>query len=119
MKHLISHRYVLFFSILILFSSCDKNDSFEPGGGMLPTRYVTIRDTAIVPSLLTISLGNSITFLNQASAPRRVISQDNRTIVSPLIGRDSSYFWKKDTIGTFYIHLVEKPSITSTIQIVP
>lgn len=103
-----------------IFFSCDKsNDGFIPQGGQLPTRYVTIRDTAIIPSILTISVGNSITFLNQTATPKSVVSQDSATILSGPIPAGSFYFWKKDTTGTFEIHLTENPLLRSTIVIVP
>ena len=104
----------------VFFSSCNKsNEGFIPQGGNLPTRYVTIRDTAITPFILTIATGNSITFLNQSNSVKSVVSQDSATILSGPIAPGSSYFWKKDTTGTFDIHCNENQALRSTIVIVP
>lgn len=111
---------VLYLLTVVFFSSCNKsNEGWNPQGGQLPTRYVTIRDTAIIPNILTVSVGNSITFLNQTSTAKSVVSQDSATFLSGPIAPDSSYFWKKDTTGTFDIHLTENPAIRSTIVIIP
>lgn len=106
--------------LMITAASCNKSNSdFLPTGGQLPTRYMTLRDSAFTPSVLSIAVGNSITFLNQGSIPRSIVSDDNSTIVTGPIQPGGSFFYKKDTTGVFGIHCVETPALRATIIITP
>jgi plastocyanin len=106
--------------LMLLVSACNKsNEGFLPQGGQLPTRYVSIRDSAIVPNTLIIAVGNSITFLNQTNEIRSIVSDDNTTILTGAIEPGRSFFYKKDTTGTFLIKCVENPALTGTIIITP
>lgn len=101
---------------VLLISSCDKNnEGFNPQGGQLPTNYISIRDTGIIPNLLIIANGNSVTFLNQTSTPKSIVSDDDVTIHSGAIPAGSSFFFKKDTTGVIDFHCVENPALRGSI----
>ncbi|HAN65803.1 MAG TPA: hypothetical protein DCQ34_05820 [Chitinophagaceae bacterium] len=105
---------------LTFFTACEKSNPSNPAhGGQLPTRYVTIRDTAIIPSVLTIAVGNSITFLNQSASVKSVVSDDSTTILTGPIAPGASFFYKKDTTGTFGYRCLEDPLLRGTIIINP
>ena len=98
--------------------SCDKG-SFDPQGGDLPTNYIVFRDSSFTPPAISIIQGSSITFLNQTSEAQSIITTDSITIPVTVIAANSFYFFKKDTAGTFFYHLTNKPAIGGTFTLTP
>lgn len=109
-----------FFVVLLLAGivSCDKNNQFaEPAGGNLPTNYVKITATGITPSSLNLVLGSSITFVNETNVALSLLSYDSVTLVTGPIAPQSSYYFKKDTLGSFPFHGIERPEFNGIFVI--
>ncbi len=99
--------------------SCSKTTGDDGQGGQLPTHYVIIKDNSFSPSLLTVATGSSITFVNSTSDEHRIVSDDSAAIVSPVIASNTSFFYKKDTVGTINYHCSNHPTVTGTIILRP
>jgi len=116
----------LLFCLLALllagFYACEKdNEGFNTPGGLLPTKYINIKDSGFSPATITVANGNSFTFLNGTGTTHTLVSDDSTTLISIPIAPDSSYFFKPDTTTTLpvdiYIpyHCVQHPSARGTI----
>ncbi len=120
MKWMTGRNILLAGLLLAGIISCDKqNSGFNPQGGNIPTNYINILDSSFSPAVLTIAIGSSITFVNSTNTIRTIVSDDSVTIITPGIPAFGSYFYKKDTIGTFNYHCVEKPSARGTVVLRP
>lgn len=107
----------ILFNILI---SCNKGEGIsEPQGGTLPTNYINIQDNSFTPPVLYVQTGSSITFVNTTDGDHSIVTDDSSTIVSGTIGRRTSFFFKKDTTGTFYYHCGFHPSVKGTFILKP
>jgi plastocyanin len=117
----VQNVFALLCSLLIL-QSCNNDDSFfSTRGGLLPTEYIYIQDGLFSQSFQnnTIALGTAITFVNTTSTNHTIISDDNFTIQTPIIFPSKSFYFKRDTTGTFGYHCVEHPSVRGTITYRP
>jgi len=115
-------KYALTFVTLafLFFASCESPHSgSNTGGGLIPTNYVAIKDSSFTPSTLTIVSGNSVTFLNQTGMMQILRSDDSTTIRDTSIAPNRSFYFKKDTSGTFGYHLKNKPAAKGTLIITP
>ena len=103
------------------FSSCEKECDGCPDavGGQLLTHYIIIKDSAFSPSSITAVNGSSFTFVNNTGAVKGVYSMDSIIINKPSIPTTSSFFFKKDTVGTIYYHMAGKPSVVGSITLTP
>jgi len=100
--------------------SCTKTaDDFTGQGGSLPTHYITIKDSSFSPAILTVATGSSITFVNDTDFEHSIVSDDSATILSGSIAHKTSFFFKKDTIGTFTYHCGLHPTVKGTIILRP
>jgi len=109
-----------FLLISILFFSCEKQGSSSPAqGGNIPTNYIKIIENGFSPSSLTVAIGSSITFVNNSNQTHTIISDDNTTIITPAIEPATSFYYKKDTLGTFNYHSMEQPSMRGSITFRP
>ena len=118
-------RYFLF-SILILsvsinFISCIKDGAGQPQpvGGDLPTNYIIISDGAFSPNNLTVVNGSSITFVNRSGTAKGIYSSDSVVINKQNIADNTSYFFKKDTVGTIIFRMAGKPSASGAVTFTP
>lgn len=105
-----------------LIHACTKHEGYTPGGGNLPTNYITVLpDGKITPASLTVASGSSITFVNTHNRPHRILSLDaDSSIYTPVIPPDSSFFFKNDTLlGTFAYKCVLDSTISGVISIRP
>jgi hypothetical protein len=107
--------------VIILFTACgkDNNGISEAKGGLLPTNYIYISDTAFNPRNTIVTNGNSITFVNQTAATQGIYSSDSLVINKQGIATTMTYFFKKDTVGTIYYKLAGKPSVNGSITFLP
>jgi hypothetical protein len=113
--------FLLLFIVTICISSCGKesNGIPEAQGGLLPTNYITITDSSFSPNNAIAVKGSSFTFVNQSGKPKGLYSIDSLFINKPTIDISTSYYFKKDTLGTFYYFMAGKPSVTGSITLVP
>jgi hypothetical protein len=117
-------KYYLLLLVLIaltaFLASCTQPAANYGGvGGGLPTHYISIANNAVSPPSLTVSIGSSITFLNQSGTNQTIISDNCTSLVSPTMPPSGHYLFKKDTLGTITFHSVENPSLTGSITFRP
>ena len=114
------YLYLIAFATAILIS-CGKANSGVPEaqGGLLPTNYVYIRDSGFIPKNTTVVNGNSITFVNQTSTSQGIYSIDSMFINKQGIAENTSYYFKKDKIGSISFFLAGKPATNGTITYTP
>ena len=102
------------------FYSCNKSETaFNAQGGLLPTNYIQIKDSGFSPDAITVVSGSSITFINKTAIAHQLVTDDTLTFKSKLLPTDSSFFFKKDTFGTFPYHCINHPSARGVIIITP
>jgi len=107
-------------SILIMSSCTQPAANYGGVGGGLPTHYISILDGAIRPSNLTVSVGSSITFINQSTSNQTIVSDNFSMLTSPTLPPNGYYYFNKtnqDTIINF--RSVENPNLTGTITLRP
>ena len=119
MKNIIYSVLILF--IANIFISCNKDGAGqpEPVGGDLPTTYIIISDAAFSPTSVTVVNGSSITFVNRSGAAKGIYSSDSVVINKQNILDNTSYFFKKDTVGTIIFRMAGKPSASGSITFTP
>lgn len=119
MKHLI--KLATIFIIAFLLHSCSKDGKGQPApvGGDLPTNYIIISDGAFSPDKITVVNGSSITFVNHSGSAKGIYSLDSVIINKQGIADNTSYFFKKDTVGTIIFRMAGKPSATGSITLTP
>jgi hypothetical protein len=107
--------------IIILFTACGKDNKgiAEAQGGLLPTNYIYISDSAFNPKNTIVTNGNSITFVNQTAASQGIYSSDSIFINKQGLATNLTFYFKKDTVGTIYYKLAGKPSVNGTITYLP
>lgn len=110
--------YVTLF-VTILFVGCVKQDASNTDavGGQLPTNYVQILDNGFSPSYLKVVAGSSITFLNTTASAKTIMTVDTVTIRKTTIEPNKSYYFHKDTTGTFiYVNTANSASGSFTLM---
>ena len=118
-------RYFLFciliLSVSIIFISCNKIVEGQPKavGGDLPTNYVIISDAAFSPTSVSVVNGSSIIFVNRSGSAKGIYSSDSVIINKQNILDNTSYFFKKDTVGTIIFRMAGKPSASGSITFTP
>jgi len=113
---------ILLFTVILAtgFYSCTKTaDDFTGVDGSLPTNYIIIKDNSFAPSYLVVSSGSSITFVNDTDAEHSIVSEDSATILSGVIQSKTSFYFKKDTVGTIQYHCGLHPTVKGTITLRP
>ena len=108
-----------FLVLSFFFLSCNKNGQPEPVGGELPTNFIIINDNAFSPNSLTVVNGSSITFVNRSGTAKGIYSADSVVINKQNILDNTSYFFKKDTVGTIVFKMAGKPSVQGSISFTP
>jgi plastocyanin len=112
--------FLSFVVLFLFFTSCSKSNSdFNPQGGLLPAKYIYILDSTFYPPTLTVSIGSAINFVNSSSILHTIISDDSITIKTPGIAPATSFYFKKDTIGSFPYHCVNHPTVRGTVIFIP
>ena len=116
-------KNVFYFSLSLLlalsFISCSKDGQPGPIGGGLPTNFIIISDGAFSPTSLTIVNGSSVTFVNRSGSAKGIYSSDSVVINKQNILDNTSYFFKKDTVGTIIFRMAGKPSASGSITYTP
>lgn len=113
--------FLAFFTFSCALISCGKDGAGQPVavGGDLPTNYIIISDGAFSPSSVTVVNGSSITFVNRSGTAKGIYSFDSVIINKQGIADNTSYFFKKDTVGTIIFRMAGKPSATGSITLTP
>src|SRR5690349_20900587 len=100
----------IFTVIIFSVTACNKTGIAEPAGGELPTNYIIVKDSIFTPATLTVVSGSSITFVNNTANAHTIMTDDTVTIKRTAIAPGTSFFFKKDTSGTFPYHCTVHPS---------
>lgn len=104
----------------LIIHSCTREDElFDAQGGTLPTNYIMIRDNGFTPDVITVATGSSFTFVNDTNEEHSIVSDDSSTILSGTINVNSSFYFKKDTVGIIRYHCGKHPSVKGAITIRP
>ena len=113
--------FLAFFTFPSALISCGKDSVGQPiaVGGDLPTNYIIINDGAFSPSSVTLVNGSSITFVNRSGTAKGIYSSDSMFINKQNILINTSYFFKKDTVGTIIFRMAGKPSASGSITFTP
>ena len=113
--------FSLFFTAFNVFISCNKDGSGqpEPVGGALPTNYIIVNDSTFSPNSVPVVNGSSITFVNRSGTAKGIYSSDSIVINKQNILMNTSYFFKKDTVGTINFKMAGKPSASGSITFTP
>ena len=113
--------FLAFLPVSSAFISCGKGGAGQPVavGGDLPTNYIIINDGAFSPSSVTVVNGSSITFVNRSGTAKGIYSSDSVVINKQNITDNTSYFFKKDTVGTINFKMAGKPSASGSITFTP
>jgi plastocyanin len=113
--------FFFFFTAVYFVTSCGKDGAGQPiaVGGELPSNYIIISDGAFSPSSVTVVNGSSITFVNRSGTAKGIYSSDSVVINKQNITDNTSYFFKKDTVGTINFKMAGKPSASGSITFTP
>ena len=113
--------FLAFLIVSSAFFSCGKDGTGQPiaVGGDLPTNYIIISDGAFSPSSIIVVNGSSITFVNRSGTAKGIYSSDSMVINKQNILINTSYFFKKDTVGTIIFKMAGKPSALGSITFTP
>jgi hypothetical protein len=116
------YKYLLIIFLAIIITACNKDNGkgiAEPQGGLLPTNYIIIKDGSFSPANTSAVRGSSFTFVNQSGVDKGIYSSDSLVINKQGIANNTSYFFKKDTVGTIYYTMAGKPSVFGSITLTP
>ncbi len=115
------YKFLVIFFLVTIIASCNKEGKGVPEaqGGLLPTNYIIIKDGSFSPATNIAVRGSSFTFINQSGSTKGVYSNDSIVINKPTINNSSSYFFKKDTVGTINFFMAGKPSVVGSITLTP
>lgn len=117
-------RQRLFFAaatllLTFVFFACAKHTNYDAQGGELPSNFIAVKDSSFSPATLTVVSGSSITFVNNTATAKSIITTDSVTIKTTTIEPNASFIFKKDTTGTFYYHLTNKPAAGGMFTLTP
>ena len=105
--------FLIFISVVLI--SCSKAGQPEPAGGDLPTNYIIINDASFSPTNIKVVNGSSITFVNRSGSAKGIYSSDSVVINKQNILDNTSYFFKKDTVGTIFFKIAGNPLVVGSI----
>jgi hypothetical protein len=105
--------------VIVAFVACNKEGDGVPEaqGGLLPTNYITINDSAFSPNNIVAVTGSSFTFVNQTTSTKGIYSVDSVVINKQGLLSNTSYFFKKDTVGTIFYFMAGKPTVRGSITL--
>ncbi len=117
--------YFILAMIVVAVYACNKDNTYNPQGGQLPTHYIEIGDSSFTPNIVTEANGSSFTFLNHSGIAHSIVSDDTFTMAKVTIQPDSFYYFKPDTTAATPIqiqipyHCVEHPTARGVIILNP
>jgi plastocyanin len=96
--------------LLVLLAGCTQTQEqpVPPTG----VNTILIENFAFNPSVMTVPVGTSVTWVNKDSAPHTVQGED---FSSSTLNKEETFMNKFDTPGTFVYHCSIHPSMTGTI----
>ncbi len=101
-------RYALVLALALL--------STQIGATPAPEPIVTIDNYAYSPDQLTVSVGQSVGFVNHDDVAH-TISDKKGAFDSGLIKKDKTWTYKFDKAGTFWYYCTVHPSMRGTITV--
>ncbi|MFC4263105.1 hypothetical protein ACFOWM_09460 [Ferruginibacter yonginensis] len=106
--------------ITFLLAACKKDSGLSPAvGGDLPTNYIIVSPAGFDPINIAAVRGSTFTFVNRTGNTIGIYSLDSLAINKQGIANNTSYIYKKDTLGTIIYRMAGFPSITGSITITP
>ena len=108
---------ICFLSAVIL--SCNKGGMPDAVGGDLPTNYIILNPAGFSPVSITAVRNSTFTFVNHSGVTAGIYSSDSMVINKQGIVNNTSFVFKKDTLGTIIYRLAGTPSISGSITITP
>ena len=117
--------YFILATMVVAVYACNKNDTFNPQGGLLPTHYIEIEDSSFTPNMVTEANGSSFTFLNHTGVAHSIMSDDTFTLFKVTIQPDSFYYFRPDTTTATPVpihipyHCIEHPAARGVIILNP
>jgi plastocyanin len=112
--------FIGFLGIGFGLASCSSEIPNNEGGGNVPTQYITILENGFSPNNLTgsnkLSIGTTITFVNQSNSIHTIVSDDTVTFPARSIAPTKFTIYKRDTVGIFPYHCKEHPNVRGTIE---
>jgi plastocyanin len=117
---------VVFALVVALLSACAPSAGPTPAGTLPPIQPATGSTTAEVkisgfafdPTPLTVTVGTTVTWTNEDSAPHTIVS-DTGLWTSPRLGQGETFSFTFDTAGTYAYHCGIHASMTGTITVEP
>lgn len=79
---------------------------------------ITIKDFKFTPILITIKVGETVTWINQDSVKHTVTSETGSELNSNLFGKDETYSHQFKTAGTYEYYCVPHPSMKGTVVVI-
>lgn len=89
-----------------------NNSVIIPTSQPLSTNTIIISEYTFIPSTLTVKIGDTITWINQDSAPHDIVSTE---FTSPLLQKGGKFDFTFNTKGTFVYNCGIHPNMTGTI----
>ena len=100
----------------LLFISCSKSNSYNPGNNSPSSATVSIKNMAFNPISLSITTGTTVTWVNNDTTAHTVTANDG-SFNSGTITAGSKFTQSFSTTGTFAYHCTLHPEMTGTIVV--
>ena len=81
-------------------------------------KIINIKNYNYEPLVLTINIGETVTWINQDSVKHTVTSDTGSELNSNLLGKGESYSHKFETSGSYEYHCIPHPSMKGTVVVV-
>ena len=105
--------------VCAVICSCNKGGMPDAVGGDLPTNYIILTPAGFSPVSDTAVRNSTFTFVNHSGVAAGIYSSDSIVINQQGIANNTSFVFKKDTLGTIIYRLAGTPSISGSITIRP
>jgi len=109
-------RYALFVTLALLFTVATLSTSKGENATPAPVPVVTIDNYAYSPDQLTVSVGQSVRFVNHDDVAHTITEKDG-AFDSGLINKDKTWTHKFEKAGTFWYSCTIHTSMRGTITV--
>lgn len=102
-----------------LLLSCNKDGRPAAVGGDLPTHFIIVNNGYFSPINDTAVNGSTFTFVNHSGATVGIYSEDSTVINLQGLLDNTSFIFKKDTVGTIIYRMAGNTSASGSITLTP